>query len=432
MSQPSTAEKTRPPGQDFCTAIENCRLCGSGGLTDVFDLGTQALTGVFPKSAAENIPAGPMRLVQCDDCNLVQLAHNYQPGMLYGQTYGYRSGLNASMVRHLEGKVAAVCARVALQPGDWVIDIGSNDGTTLGAYKVEGLRRLGIDPSAAKFRKFYQPGIEVVEDFFSADAARKIVGAGGKARVITSIAMFYDLQDPCAFAREVAEMLADDGVWVFEQSYLPAMLAARSYDTVCQEHLEYYALAQIKFMADKIGLKIVDVALNDINGGSFSVTAAKQAAPWPEATAMIHAMMAEEKRLGLDTPAPLQAFQQVARAQREELLKLLQRLQSEGKKVLGYGASTKGNVLLQYCGINSETLPCIAEVNPDKFGAFTPGTKIPIVAETEAHAMQPDYFLVLPWHFRDAIVAREQAFLARGGKLIFPMPELEIVGRTGA
>jgi hypothetical protein len=229
--------------------------------------------------------------------------------------------------------------------------------------------------------------------------------------------------------REVASILDDDGVWHFEQSYLPAMLAANSYDTACHEHLEYYGLRQIKYMADRAGLKILDVKLNDINGGSFAVTVAKAGASYTANAAQVERLLRREDELGLDTLAPYAAFQEAARAHRAELKDLLEKLKSEGRLVIGYGASTKGNVILQYCGITPRLLPCIAEVNAEKFGCFTPGTGIPIVSEAEALAMHPDYLLVLPWHFRRGICEREAAYLGSGGKLIFPMPRIEVVGQ---
>lgn len=415
--------------QPLCTAVSACRLCGSKNIEQVLDLGEQALTGIFPKQSSVDIPRGPVALLQCQDCFLVQLEHSYDLSMLYGDTYGYRSGLNQSMVRHLRGKVESICAMQKLAAGDWVLDIGSNDGTLLGCYQIEGLRRLGIDPSAGKFRHYYQTGIEVAETFFTAATARRIMGLE-RAKVVTSISMFYDLESPLAFAQDVYDILDANGLWVFEQSYLPAMLRTRSYDTICQEHLEYYALRQIKFIADKIGFKIVDVSFNDVNGGSFSITAAKKSSAWPEATDKINSILAEEAALGLNSMQPFIAFRKVMDEQKQELLALLRKLKAEGKKVFGYGASTKGNVLLQYCGITTDLLPCIAEVNADKFGAYTPGTKIPIVSEAEAHAQKPDYYVVLPWHFRANIVEREAKYLASGGKLIFPLPQLDIVSAS--
>jgi hypothetical protein len=408
------------------TAIEDCRLCRSTEVSTVLDLGMQALTGVFPKSETETIPEGPLRLVRCADCGLVQLAHNYQLSMLYGQNYGYRSGLNASMVRHLHAKVQKIQRLVALESGDLVLDIGSNDGTTLGGYTVGGLRRIGMDPTGSKFKQFYPDGVELIPDFFS---ARRLLAytRNQRAKLVTSIAMFYDLERPLDFVREVLEVLDDQGLWVFEQSYFPSMVATSSYDTVCHEHLEYYALKQIQYIVKECGLKIVAVELNDVNGGSFSVTAAKAASSYPEASDRVSLLVANESIAGYDTCAPVERLKSNMESHRKDLRSLLEDLRREDANVMGYGASTKGNVLLQYCGIDRFLLPNIAEVNPDKFGSFTPGTCIPIISEQEARKMRPDYFLVLPWHFREGIVQKETAFLESGGQLIFPLPHLEIV-----
>jgi C-methyltransferase C-terminal domain/Putative zinc binding domain/Methyltransferase domain len=411
--------------------ITDCRLCGSKKLALALDLGKQSLTGIFPKSLGENVPAGPLQLCQCADCSLVQLRHNYDLSQLYGETYGYRSGLNQSMVRHLQQKVAKIRAMANPGDGDLVIDIGANDSTLLQAYPGKGLELVGIDPSGPKFARYYPPHIKLIPDFFNAELIAQRY-PGRRAKVVTSIAMFYDLERPMNFVRDVANVLDDEGIWVFEQSYLPSMLDTSSYDTVCHEHLEYYALKQIKHMADRAGLKIVDVELNDVNGGSFSVTAAKKASRHPEASGLIERLLDDERRRGLDSIETYHRFAARVAEHRARFLELLQALKRDGKKVLGYGASTKGNVLIQYCGLGPDLVSCIAEVNEDKFGAFTPGSRIPIVSEAQARALQPDYFLVFPWHFKTGILQREQAFLRGGGQFIFPLPSLEIVSAAGS
>lgn len=406
------------------TPIADCRMCRSPQLTEVLDLGEQALSGTFPRSRDEEVPAGPLRLVWCGGCGLVQLGESYDLSALYGPGYGYRSGLNGSMVEHLHGKVAEIEKLVPLGPGDTVVDIGSNDGTLLSGYTVPGLRRIGIDPLCETFAEHYPPDVERLSRFFNTSLIRRI----GKAKVITSIAMFYDLERPLDFVSDVADCLTDDGVWVFEQSYLPSMVSQLAFDTVCHEHFEYYDLRAVARAVSRFGLKIINVEFNRINGGSFSVTAAKRDSLYRRLD--LSHILASEAASGFDTVKPFGAFRQNLAYRREELLRLLLDLKRKRKTVLGYGASTKGNVLLQYCGITEDLLPAIAEVNEDKFGAFTPGSKIPIISEADARRMKPDYFFVLPWHFRDNIVAKEEAIVQGGGrsaKLIFPLPTLEIV-----
>lgn len=345
---------------------------------------------------------------------------------MYGEDYGYRSGLNRAMVDHLAAKVAQLKRTAGLCSGDIVLDIGSNDGTTLSFYTEAGVERIGIDPTARKFRQYYDPGVEVVEDFFTAAAIRARKG-DRKAKIVTSIAMFYDLDDPLTFARDVHDVLADDGIWHLEQSYLPAMIAASAYDTICHEHVEYYALRQIEWLCERANLRVIDVARNFVNGGSFAVTVCKQSAPYAANTDALNAMRASETALGLDSEAPYRRFVDAIERHREALRDLLGDLRARSQRVLGYGASTKGNVVLQYCGLTTDDIAVIAEVNADKFGKFTPGTLISIVSEADARAMSPDYFVVLPWHFRDVIIEREAEFLRKGGKLVFPLPEISIV-----
>ena len=394
-------------------------------MINVLDLGRQALTGVFPRTSDAEITTGPLRLVWCPDSGLLQLSHSYDLGEMYGDNYGYRSGLNRSMIDHLTQKIRELERITSLSPGDTVLDIGSNDATLLKAYRTPSLRRIGIDPSGSKFRQYYSEDIELIPDFFSADAYRATGAA--PARLVTSIAMFYDLENPIGFVREVELVLAPGGIWHFEQSYMPSMLRMTSYDTVCHEHLEYYSLSVVQQILANAGMRAIDVKMNNVNGGSFAVTAVRQDDRTRVAQPVVAWLLEQEDRMGLSTPRPYREFEDRVYRHRADLRRLLEALAADGRKVIGYGASTKGNVILQFCGIGPALVSCIAEVNEEKFGAFTPGTGIPIVSEAEARAMQPDYFLVLPWHFRDGIVRREAEFLARGGRMIFPFPEIEIV-----
>jgi hypothetical protein len=405
--------------------IDRCRASGSKNLIPVLSLGHEALTGVFPRSPNEPITVGPLELVWCPDSGLLQLAHSYDPGEMYGENYGYRSSLNQSMVRHLTNKMRLLQRAADLKSGEVVLDIGSNDATSLKAYEVEGLTRIGIDPTGEKFRSYYPDYIRLVPDFFSAKNFRSV--SSRRAKIVTSISMFYDLEDPTQFAREVAEILDPEGIWHLEQSYMPSMLRLCSYDTICHEHIEYYSLGALKKILDAAGLDTLDVEMNAVNGGSFAVTAAHRASKRRRNSPVVNWLLQQEDRMGLGTPAPFRDFEQRVFRHREDLTRLLRALKDDGKRILGYGASTKGNVVLQFCGIGPDLVEAIAEVNEDKFGAFTPGTHIPIISEPQARAMQPDYFLVLPWHFKDGILAREQQFLADGGKFIFPFPEIEII-----
>jgi C-methyltransferase-like protein/putative zinc binding protein/methyltransferase family protein len=407
-------------------SLTQCRLCGSPDLLTVLDLGAQALTGVFPASTEEHVSEGPLELVWCSSCTLLQLAHSYEPTEMYGDNYGYRSGLNRSMVRHLSRKTLGLEALAKLSADDVVLDIGSNDGTLLGSYTTTPLRRIGIDPTAARFAEYYPAGAEIVADFFTASKFQEVSDV--PAKVVTSIAMFYDLEDPVAFARDVRQCLAPDGVWHFEQSYMPSMLRSTAYDTVCHEHIEYYSLSTVRRILDEADLELIDVRFNRVNGGSFAVTAAQRGSRFAPNKVLIDWFVDQEERIRLDTPGPFRRFEESVFRHRTDLTQLVTTLRAGGASVMGYGASTKGNVLLQFCGLGPTHIEAIAEVNEDKFGRVTPGTGIPIVSEDEMRARRPDFLLVLPWHFRDGIVEREEAYLKDGGLLIFPLPEIEIVG----
>jgi len=405
--------------------ITKCRISGSENLVNVLSLGDQVLTGVFPKSKDENVTDGPVDLVWCPESGLLQMKQSYSLDEMYGDNYGYRSGLNASMVIHLHKKIKILELLAKPSKDDLVIDIGSNDATSLKAYSGK-FKKVGIDPTGSKFREYYSEDIELIPDFFTSEKFQMIF-PNHKAKIITSIAMFYDLEDPISFVSDIFKCLADDGIWHFEQSYMPSMLRTNSYDTICHEHLEFYSFKVVKNILERCGLRVVDVQMNSINGGSFAVTACKENAFYQSNLPIINWLLSQEEDLGLDSIKPYKEFAERVFKHRKNLMALIKALVADGKKVFGYGASTKGNVLLQFCGLTENEIPFIAEVNPEKFGSYTPGTKIPIISENEAKSMNPDYFLVLPWHFKDNILSREEDYMANGGKFIFPLPEIEII-----
>lgn len=406
--------------------VRKCRICGNTQLERVLDLGEQMLTGVFLREKNAKVTTGPLRLVKCvggtQVCGLLQLEHSYELGEMYGANYGYRSGLNVSMLSHLHAKVKKILGQVDLQPGDLVVDVGSNDSTTLQAYPSIGPVLVGIDPTGVKFHKYYPGHIHLIPEFFSAALLKKHF-PGKKAKIVTSFSMLYDLEDPIAFMQEIHEVLADDGVWVFEQSYMPTMIETNSYDTVCHEHLEFYALRQIKWMTDRVGFKILEVEFNDVNGGSFSITVAKALGD-QEMPAAVQKILDDELSMGLDTLEPYRAFAERAAKARCDFLEFVQTACVEGKTVVALGASTKGNVLLQYCGLTEKEISVVGEVNSDKFGCFTPGSWIPIIPEADALARKPDYLVVLPWHFRKFFIGNKKF---SGMTLVFPLPEIEVV-----
>ena len=407
--------------------IDTCRVCGNSNLEKVLDLGDQVLTGVFPEDKNADITKGPLHLVKCtgegDICGLLQLEHSYDLGEMYGDNYGYRSGLNDSMVKHLHKKVERILGLFELDDSDLVVDIGSNDSTTLQAYPTSGPALVGIDPTGVKFHKYYPQHIQLIPDFFTS-ALLTDKFPDKKAKVITSFSMFYDLEQPLVFMQEIHDVLADDGIWVFEQSYMPTMLEMNSYDTVCHEHLEYYSLNQIKWMADHVGFSIVDVEFNDVNGGSFSVTVKKVIKGQNGShSKIVGEILKKESELKLDTLQPYIEFSQRVEKLKDDLIGFVSKINKDNKTISVLGASTKGNVLLQYCEFTDNDIPFVGEVNPEKYGRYTPGTKIPIISEDELIAKKPDYLLVLPWHFKGFFLASDKFGKS---KLVFPLPEISV------
>ena len=388
------------------------------------DLGWQALSGIFPREyTPDGLPGGHLHLVRCgspNGCGLVQLEQSFEPTLMYGENYGYRSGLNQSMVRHLESRVRDIESRIKFEAGDVVIDIGSNDGTTLSFFS-ESLTRIGIDPTSNKYRRYYPSSSIVAADFFSSELAMSLSG-GRLAKIVTSVAMMYDLEDPGNFVREVANVLSGDGIWMFEQSYLPLMLQHVAYDTICHEHIEYYGLRQIDWLLNQSGMEVIDVELNDINGGSFAVIAARKGVYLISEN--VSRVRESERDLWNSVDRVLFDFAANTRSRASELRSFVSEQLSLGKTFAALGASTKGNILLHYSGLTRDAISVVGEVNPDKYGCFTPGTWIPIVSEDEALDKNFDYYIVLPWHFKDFFL-KSPKFHKK--TLVFPLPNLEIV-----
>ena len=405
--------------------IEKCRVCGNNKYDTVLDLGNQYLSGIFPKSIDPDMYCGPLTLVKCNEesggCGHVQLEHTFDLPTMYGEEYGYRSGLNGSMIKHLKEKSEKILNDVNLKSGDIVIDIAGNDGTFL-SFFPQDLQLTSIDPTSEKFSKFFPPNVNYIPDFFSEKIFKERFG-NQKAKVVTSFSMFYDLEDPCDFARQVNSILDSDGIWVLEQSYMPEMLRVNSFDTVCHEHLSYYGIRQIKYIMDKAGLKIIDFEFNDVNGGSISVVVAPNTSPRKECTVKLTALLASELDQKLDTLEPWEEFAIRIDKCKEEFWAIVKDLKEKGLKIAGLGASTKGNVTLQTWGIGSETIDVIGDVNPDKDGSFTPGTWISIQNE-ESVIEEYDVFVVLPWHFKKFFVDNKKF---KGKKLLFPLPKPEVV-----
>lgn len=413
---------------------DTCRICDSKSLISILNLGEQYLANYSPKSN-DVVPFKeklPLELIRCDKyanpnaCGLVQLRHTTPPNLMYDR-YFYRSGINQTMTDNLNEIVKHAISKIKLNLNDLVVDIGCNDGTLLQNYKQLPVRSVGFDPAKNMLQFSKQSGATIITEFFSSDEFIKNFG-NEKAKIITSIAMFYDLENPNKFVEDIAKILHPDGIWILELSYLPLMLSQNAFDTIVHEHLEYYHIDVLEFLLSKFDLKIVDIQLNDINGGSFRVFVQhKNKLINHESLKRITELRESEKNLHLDTNQPFDSFITRVTTEKSKLTTFIKNEVSKGKIIHCYGASTKGNTLLQFYNLDNKLIRFISDRNPDKWGRRTIGTDIPIISEDESHLMNPDYFLILPWHFINEFKEREKTYLKNGGKLIVPLPQFKIL-----
>jgi hypothetical protein len=379
----------------------------------------------FVEETTEEDPMAPLDLVLCSECSLLQLNHEgVEPEVLY-KNYWYRSGVNDSMVEALKDITDKVEQKVALQPEDIVLDIGANDGTLLAQYTVEGLVKAAFEPAENLLAELLETANMAISDVFNAEAYMSALD-GKRAKVVTSIAMFYDLEHPNEFVKGIKEVLAEDGLWVIQMSYLPAMLKTNAFDNICHEHLEYYSLTSLENLLEPNGMKVVDVEENDVNGGSFRIYVAHKENGNREESTAVKLMREAEKQMGLDTLEPYEAFAARVEDIKDRTLRFMDAALSEGRTICVYGASTKGNTLLQFYGLDHRDIKFAAERSEAKYGLKTVGSNIPIVSEGIVRELKPDYLLILPWHFLEGFVEREKEYL-KEGQFIVPLPDFMVI-----
>lgn len=390
-----------------------CRSCHSNKFKKVLSLGNLHLSEFINARSKIKSKKYPLNLIQCQKCTLVQLDSTVAPSLLYNNNYGYVSGINSTMRSGLKSIAKSASKFAKLKAGDTVIDIGSNDGTLLKIYKA-GVKKIGYD-LVPKFKKFYdQKDMIFVNRPFGASKFR--------AKIITAIGMFYDIDRPNEFLSNVNKSLADDGVFVIQQNYLIGMLRDLAFDNIVHEHLSYYSLLSLENLLKKHDLEVFDVLENNINGGSFRTYIQKRGGKH-KISANILKMRNSEKKIKTD------GFEAKIKKSAEKIYKFIQKETQGGKTIFVYGASTRGNTLLQYAGLTNKIIKYAVERNPEKYGKKIGSTGIPIISEVEARKLKPDYMLVLPWYFREEIIKREKRYLKSGGHLIFPLPKFEVYPR---
>jgi len=394
----------------------SCRLCGSEELEDVFSLGEQYINDFVPKEMVGKGMKAPLDLVLCSKCSLLQLRHSAPQELLYSRHYWYRSGVTDTMRRALRDITGQIESMAALKPGDVVLDIGANDGTMLATYTAEGIRKVGCEPADNLVPMLKENTRYVMHDFWDYQCYMQLAKQWGvgKAKVITAIGMFYDLEDPNKFIKDAQMALTEDGIFVAQLMCLAPMLEKNDLGNICHEHLEYYSLESLKYLFETNGLEMFRIEENDVNGGSYRIFAR-------------HYKGTGVKFKEKYTRRDILQFAKRIEDNRRRCVEFIKAEVDKGKKVYVYGASTKGNVILQYYGLDNTLISGASERSPEKWGKYTIGSWIPIVSEDDARKAKPDYFLVLPWAFFDEFYKREKEWRSGGGKFIVPLPEFRVV-----
>ncbi len=404
--------------------LKKCRNCQGKKLSKLFSLGKLSYTGKFPKNINTNIKKTELTLVICKKCSLVQLNNNYNLRYLYGPDYGYRTGINKTMTEHMRNIMKKVTIKGKLKKGDCILDIASNDGTLLNLFN-KNLIKFGIDPLVKKYSKFYQSIDYKVSDFFSAEKVVKKL-PNKKFKIITALSVFYDINNPNNFFKDINKILDDDGIFLIEHADLMSIVNQKMFDTICQEHLTYYSNNIIINIAKKNNLRVFDLKTNNINGGSTQYFICKNNSVYKTNYKSINKILRQEKQMKLTNKKTFTKFFNHVNKMKLNTMNYIEKIVSQNKTIHGYGASTKGNVLLQYFGITKQHIKYIADRNPKKNNHFTPGTKIRIISERKSRKLLPNFYFVLPWHFKKEILIREQNLIKKGSKFIFPLPTFKV------
>ena len=401
--------------------IRKCRSCSSSQLISILSLGSQYLSDFSRESYK---PAkSPLDLILCRNCNLVQLKNTVSPTLLYTERYGYKSGINNTMKEELKEITDKGLKKLNANGKISVLDIGSNDGTLLSFYPGD-IFRVAFEPIKKFAKECRNYANVVINDFFNYKSYRDKLKRK-KMDVITAISCFYDIDNPNKFLNDIKKILDKNGIFVVQQNYLVSMLMNNAFDNIVHEHLEYYSLLSLENLLSRHGLEIFHVEESVINGGSFrTFISHKKSKPIQES---VFRWREHERALGLDKVKIYKDFAKRVNANRKELHNLIKNLKKKGKKIYIYGASTRGNTLLQFYQLNNKLIKAAVERNPEKWGKNISSLNIPIISEKKARKDKPDYMLVLPWFFKDEFLEREKSYLESGGRFIFPLPKIEII-----
>ena len=395
--------------------IKKCRLCGNKKLKKIYSFGNLFVSNFVNKNKINSSIKAPLNFVHCANCDLLQLEHSAPQELLYKRFYWYRSGVTHTMIQGLK-EIYLTGKKIAkLKKGDVVLDIGANDGTLLKFFKKDGIKTLGCEPAKNLTSQLKKNCDIVINDFWSVESLAKIQNKYHlkKPKLITAIGMFYDLENPSKFISDITKSLDDNGIFIAQLMCLKSMLSQNDLGNVCHEHLEFYSYKSLVYLFENNGLQVIKVEENDINAGSYRIFCKKK---------ISKSIKLREKTSTID----VLNFIKRVNSSKQKCVNFIKNETKKGKKVFVYGASTKGNTILQYFKLNSKLIPYAADRSPEKWGKYTVGSGIKIISEQEARNKNPDYFLVLPWAFMNEFIKREKKWLASGGKFIVPFPKFKI------
>lgn len=416
-----------PATRKLVSRRADCRLCGGRDLELVLELAPTPPANAFvsPKDAATPQERFPLDVHFCRKCGHVQLLDVVDPALLF-EDYVYVSGTSPVFVKHFDDYAHDVIAKFAPKPGSLVVDVGSNDGTLLAAFKKRGFKVLGVDPAKAIAAEATKKGIETLAAFFTPELAKKLRAGRGPAAVVTANNVFAHADDLRGIAEGVRALLAEDGVFVFEVSYLLDVFEKTLFDTIYHEHLAYHSVGPLEKFFASVGLELIEAERVGSHGGSLRGTVQREGGPRKKG-ASVARRLEEERKAGLDKPETLKAFARQIDARKKELTQLLAKLKKEGKRVAGFGAPAKATTLMHHFGLSADALEFVVDDSPLKQGLLTPGLHVPVVASAELYARKPDYVLILAWNFAEPIIAKHAKFREQGGRFIVPLPKVEVI-----
>ncbi len=407
---------------------KSCRSCGKKGLEPILSLGDQYVVN-FLDSPDQKVIKAPLELELCNKtkggCGLVQLKHTVPADFLY-RKFWYKSGVNQSMKDALHDISQNAQKWADPKPGEIVVDIGANDGTLLRGYDDKNLVLVGFEPATNLINDAKVDTTLIINDFFNFNSFNKEF-PNKKAKIVTSIAMFYDLENPKSFVNDVKKILDDNGIWIIQMNYLMSMLELNAFDNIVHEHLEYYSLSSLENLLKMYNLEVFEIEINEINGGSIRTYIKHKDCKKYSKSKKISEILDKERKMGLDEIEPYHQFAERIKELKKKTYDFIKDEVSKGKTIYIYGASTRGNTLLQFYNLDHRLIKAAADRNPMKWGKEIVGAGIPIISEEQARKEKPDYFLVLPWYFIDEFKKRESDYLKNGGKFIVPLPEFQII-----